>query len=252
MSHQLNSQFLKSILSLFDNMSSTVIWICTADYKKQLYLNKGYQNIWGRPTEEMFNDISSWVATLVPEDLKHNLPELQRRTKEAQAGVAHFRVIRPNGDLRYIKSYGYPLTDYNNKPKIIVGIDENLPPEEWHKEKNSQKKQLILPAFADDLTNILAKELSLTSKPETTSEQILLAEEFYIKGEKINLTHREKECLYWLCAGKSAKEIARIFNISPRTVEIHIDHLRIKTKSRTKFELISKMFKVGVSNITTL
>ena len=42
--------------------------------------------------------------------------------------------------------------------------------------------------------------------------------------------------------GKTAKEIAVILNLSPRTIEHHIENIKIKTNSDSKSELIDKMF----------
>ena len=42
----------------------------------------------------------------------------------------------------------------------------------------------------------------------------------------IHLTAREKECAYWLVRGKSISEISMILNISGRTVESHINHIK--------------------------
>jgi DNA-binding NarL/FixJ family response regulator len=61
------------------------------------------------------------------------------------------------------------------------------------------------------------------------------------------LTARQREVLQLLCEGRSAKEIATILNISPRTVEFHkyriMDDLGLKTGA----ELIQYAIKHGVS-----
>lgn len=52
------------------------------------------------------------------------------------------------------------------------------------------------------------------------------------------LTKREIQCLIMLSRGDTGKEVARKLNISPRTVESHINKLRIKTNRQTKVEII--------------
>jgi DNA-binding NarL/FixJ family response regulator len=49
-----------------------------------------------------------------------------------------------------------------------------------------------------------------------------------------NLTAREREVLTFITDGLSSKEIARIFGISHRTVECHIDHIRRKSGVRKR------------------
>lgn len=69
------------------------------------------------------------------------------------------------------------------------------------------------------------------------SIQFLVKQEMVETGKRYSLTLREIECLSYLTTGKSAKEIARLINISPRTVETHISNIRLKTRCQTKTEM---------------
>jgi DNA-binding CsgD family transcriptional regulator len=57
----------------------------------------------------------------------------------------------------------------------------------------------------------------------------------------IYFTQREKEILFHLVRGKSAKSIAHVFRRSPRTIEQHIENMKFKTESHSKAELIDKI-----------
>lgn len=54
----------------------------------------------------------------------------------------------------------------------------------------------------------------------------------------IHLTPRQTECLFFIIMGKTAKIIAKILDISPRTAEEHIDQLKCKFRCSSKNELI--------------
>lgn len=58
----------------------------------------------------------------------------------------------------------------------------------------------------------------------------------------IFLTSRESECLKYLSTGKTMKEIAKIMNLSPRTVESYITNLKIKMGVTSKSDLIARIF----------
>ena len=60
-------------------------------------------------------------------------------------------------------------------------------------------------------------------------------------GARVLLSKREVECLHYLIKGKAAKEIARELEISPRTVELHISHIKEKIKCSTSLELITQI-----------
>lgn len=66
---------------------------------------------------------------------------------------------------------------------------------------------------------------------------------------KFNLTSREKECLFFLIRGKTTKEVSNILAISPRTVETHIEHIKIKFNCSKKSDLISKAIENGYFHI---
>jgi LuxR family transcriptional regulator of spore coat protein len=59
------------------------------------------------------------------------------------------------------------------------------------------------------------------------------------------LSSREQEVLEGIAAGLSAKQIARRLILSPRTVERHIENIRIKMQARNTAHLITRAFSVG-------
>lgn len=59
----------------------------------------------------------------------------------------------------------------------------------------------------------------------------------------IKISRREFECLYYLVRGKTMKGIAREMGGSPRTVEEHINQLKLKLNCTTKYELLDKIWQ---------
>ncbi len=55
-----------------------------------------------------------------------------------------------------------------------------------------------------------------------------------------NLTARERQVLEHVCLGHSTKEIARVLNLSPRTVELYRSNLLRKMQSRSAVDLVRK------------
>lgn len=62
----------------------------------------------------------------------------------------------------------------------------------------------------------------------------------------VSLTARQREVLQLLAEGKSAKEIAAILNISPRTVETHKYKIMDDLGARTTAELVQHAIQHGV------
>jgi DNA-binding NarL/FixJ family response regulator len=49
-----------------------------------------------------------------------------------------------------------------------------------------------------------------------------------------NLTPREREVLQWLATGKMDTDIAALLEISPRTVQKHLEHIYVKLGVETR------------------
>lgn len=57
------------------------------------------------------------------------------------------------------------------------------------------------------------------------------------KEDLMELSKRQLECVKRVIQGLSTKEIAKTLNISPRTVETHLNILRVKLKARNRIHL---------------
>ncbi len=65
------------------------------------------------------------------------------------------------------------------------------------------------------------------------------------------LTSKESKVLFYVLTGKSSKKIAEILFLSPKTVEFHIQNIKIKLglKNTTKADLFDKAYELGFVNI---
>jgi len=66
------------------------------------------------------------------------------------------------------------------------------------------------------------------------------------RGNQASLTSRQREVLQLLVEGKKAKEIARVLNVSTRTVEFHKYRIMEALGLKTVAELASYAFKHGM------
>lgn len=88
---------------------------------------------------------------------------------------------------------------------------------------------------------ILSNANMMISHNDAGFEKII-SDQFY---ENIVLTKRQKECLFLLVTGKNAKEISKQFNLSVRTIEHHIEAIKVKFNCFTRSELIAKSLKMN-------
>lgn len=61
-----------------------------------------------------------------------------------------------------------------------------------------------------------------------------------------DLSARELDVVRLVATGLSAKQIAIELSIAPRTVEHHIDHARLKTKTRNRTHMVAHALLTGL------
>jgi len=59
------------------------------------------------------------------------------------------------------------------------------------------------------------------------------------EGRDVRLTHREIQILELVAQGYSAKEVAQVIHVAPRTVESHIDTIRLKLRARNRTHMVA-------------
>lgn len=64
----------------------------------------------------------------------------------------------------------------------------------------------------------------------------------------LNISSREKECLYLWVRGKSTSHIAKELNLSNRTIASYLINIKNKLNASTKIELIDKVFSYCLSS----
>ena len=62
------------------------------------------------------------------------------------------------------------------------------------------------------------------------------------------LTHRERQVLRLIAAGKTTKEIAAELRVSVRTIDTHRSHIAMKTDARSLAELVTMAIQFSMSH----
>lgn len=102
-----------------------VFWL--ADKENLLYINPTFEKIWGQRWEVVINNpylMSQWIH---PDDIQtfHHILDLSILEKN-QPYNEKFRIIRPNGEIRWIWSRRFPVLNENNEIYRIAGIASDI------------------------------------------------------------------------------------------------------------------------------
>jgi PAS domain S-box-containing protein len=97
-----------------------VFWITTPDLAKILYISPGYEKIWGRSPAELAEHPESWAESIHPDDRERvwKLASNHHVTGEYQAT---YRIIRPDGSLRWVFDHGKGIRNEKGEVIRLVG-----------------------------------------------------------------------------------------------------------------------------------
>jgi PAS domain S-box-containing protein len=104
--------------------SREVFWLTTADSSRMLYISPAYETVWGRRRESLYQDPRSFVAAIHPED-RPVVVEAIERNRERGFEV-EYRVVRPDGSIRWIWDRGFPIKDHAARVYRVAGIAEDV------------------------------------------------------------------------------------------------------------------------------
>lgn len=109
---------------LVDNIEE-VFWLTDLGNTTMLYVSPAYEKIWGRTCRSLYDDPSSWVNAIHPEDREriHHAAKLRR-----YAGIYNeeYRIIRPDGQMRWINDRAFPILDASGAPYRVAGIATDI------------------------------------------------------------------------------------------------------------------------------
>lgn len=92
---------------------------------RALYISPAYDTIWGRPREPLYSGPESYLQSIHPEDLPGVLQFVERLVSGTPT-TREYRIIRPDGAVRWISSRGFPVQDAKGNVYRIAGLSEDI------------------------------------------------------------------------------------------------------------------------------
>ena len=111
----------------FDQLTQNireVFWISSADAREHDYVSPAYEEIFGQPVQKLHDDPSAFLALVHPDDRE----KMAKRTVDPPLdglGV-EYRIIRPDGELRWLRTRGFPVRDEEGAIYRVAGITEDV------------------------------------------------------------------------------------------------------------------------------
>ncbi|NJK64985.1 MAG: PAS domain S-box protein [Synechococcaceae cyanobacterium SM2_3_1] len=102
-----------------------VFYMLPADLSTHIYVSPAYEEIWGRPLEELYENPNAWMDAIHPDDRELVAQEMSTLVGKADYD-GEFRIIRPDSQILWIHSRNFPVKDEHGQATRIVGIAEDI------------------------------------------------------------------------------------------------------------------------------
>ncbi len=101
-----------------------VFWITDESKGTMHYVSPAYATIWGRRCEELYEDPGQWLESIHHADQPRVRAAAARQASEEY--VQEYRIVRPDGQLRWISDHGFPVRDEDGEVSRVVGIARDI------------------------------------------------------------------------------------------------------------------------------
>lgn len=112
----------------FRQMAETiqsVFWLFEPQAHQLLYVSPAYKQIWGRDCDHLYVDFSSWIETIHPDD-QERIRTAPARCLANGSSDEEYRVVRPDGSIRWVRDHGFVVRDLDGQPYRLAGVAEDI------------------------------------------------------------------------------------------------------------------------------
>jgi diguanylate cyclase (GGDEF)-like protein/PAS domain S-box-containing protein len=96
------------------------------DFEHCYHVSAGIEGVFGITSQVLSRSPSAWLDLVLPEDTEPLRAEMRRIVAESAEGRFEYRIRRPDGCLRWIRSTAYPVRDAAGSVTRIVGVSEDI------------------------------------------------------------------------------------------------------------------------------
>ena len=99
-----------------------VFWMSTCGVGKMVYISPAYETLWERSRESLYQSPRSFLETIHSDDIDGYLGMLSKFHKNGKSYECEFRIIRRDGEVRWIHERGYPVRHSLDRAQLMAGV----------------------------------------------------------------------------------------------------------------------------------
>lgn len=102
-----------------------IFYLIDPQMTQMFYISPTYEEVWGRSRESLYADARAWGEAIHPDDRARVFAEVAPEGTLV-AGTSEYRIVRPDGEIRYIRARAFPILDNSGKIYRFAGTAEDI------------------------------------------------------------------------------------------------------------------------------
>ena len=228
-----------------------VFWMVDFSTQQLLYVSPAYAQIWGRSCESLYANPEDWLEAIHSEDQEWVRTLFFEQA--LQGGFdAEYRIVRPDGSMRWVRDRGFPVKDESGGTYRIAGIAEDITERKQaeeeriyllKREREARAQAEAANRIKDEFLAVLSHELRSPLNPILGWSQLLQNRQFNEKSMARGLEIIERNAKLQIQLIEDLLDVSRILRgklsltVCPvnlvSTIEAAIETVRLAASARS-------------------
>ncbi len=105
-----------------------VLYLISVSEARIVYMSPAFERLWGGPLPAGL-ELAEFQSLVHPDDLPRLVAATQGRfVGEVSREAAEFRLVRPNGEIRWVRDMAFPIYDQRGNIELVVGAAQDITP----------------------------------------------------------------------------------------------------------------------------